>query len=36
MMQEWSTLIDAWVVGQKYSPSLLPPTMGLLELDPSV
>ncbi|MDO8975881.1 tyrosine-type recombinase/integrase [Reyranella sp.] len=36
MLQEWSTLIDAWVVGQKYSPSLLPPTMGLLELDPSV
>ena len=36
MMQEWSTLIDAWVAGQKYSPTLLPPTMGLLELDPSV
>ncbi|MDP3240139.1 MAG: tyrosine-type recombinase/integrase [Reyranella sp.] len=36
MMQEWSNMIDAWVVGQKYVPTLLPPTMGLLELDPSV
>jgi integrase len=36
MMQEWSNLIDAWGVGQKYVPTLLPPTMGLLELDPSL
>ncbi len=36
MMQEWSKLIDAWVVGQKYVPTLLPPTMGMLDLDPSV
>lgn len=36
MMQEWSNLIDAWGVGQKYLPTLLPPTMGLLELDPSL
>lgn len=36
MMQEWSNMIDAWVVGQKYVPTLLPPTMGLLELDPSL
>ncbi len=36
MMQEWSNLIDAWGVGQKYLPTLLPTTMGLLELDPSL
>lgn len=36
MMQEWSNLIDAWVVGQKYVPTLLPPAMEILELEPSV
>ena len=36
MMQEWSNLVDAWVVGQKYRPTLLPATMELLELEPSV
>lgn len=36
MMQEWSNLVDAWVLGRKYVPTLLPPTMELLELDPSV
>ena len=36
MMQEWSNLVDAWVAGRKYVPTLLPPTMELLELEPSV
>lgn len=36
MMQEWSDMVDAWAVGQKYRPTLLPPTMDLLELGPSV
>lgn len=36
MMQEWSNLVDAWVAGQKYVPTLLPPTMELLELEPNV
>lgn len=36
MMQEWSSLVDAWVAGQKYRPTLLPPSMDLLELEPSV
>lgn len=36
MMQEWSNLVDAWVLGQKYVPTLLPATMELLELEPNV
>lgn len=36
MMQEWSNLVDAWILGQKYRPTLLPATMELLELEPSV
>lgn len=36
MMQEWSNVIDAWVVGQKYVPTLPPPATALFELDPSV
>lgn len=36
MMQEWSNLVDAWVLGQRYRPTLLPATMELLELEPSV
>ena len=36
MMQEWSNLVDAWVAGRKYVPTLLPATMELLELEPSV
>ena len=36
MMQEWSNMLDAWVLGQKYRPTLLPATMELLELEPSV
>lgn len=33
MMQEWSNLVDAWVAGQKYTPTLYPPTMDLLTAD---
>lgn len=36
MIQEWSNLVDAWVAGRKYVPTLLPATMELLELEPSV
>jgi hypothetical protein len=36
MMQEWSNMIDAWVQGRKYVPVLIPPSMPLLELDPSL
>ncbi|MBR0642730.1 tyrosine-type recombinase/integrase [Plastoroseomonas hellenica] len=36
MMQEWSNLVDAWVLGRKYVPTLFPATMELLELEPSV
>jgi integrase len=36
MMQEWSNLVNAWVLGRKYVPTLLPPSMELLELEPSV
>lgn len=36
MMQEWSNLLEAWVLGQKYRPMLLPATIELLELEPSV
>ncbi|WP_010545764.1 tyrosine-type recombinase/integrase [Sphingomonas elodea] len=36
MMQEWSNLVDAWVTGQKYTPTLYPPTMDLLTPEPDV
>lgn len=36
MMQEWSNMLDAWILGQKYRPTLLPATMELLELEPSL
>lgn len=36
MMQEWSNLVDAWSAGRKYAPTLLPPAMDVLELEPSV
>ncbi|RAH99702.1 integrase [Acuticoccus sediminis] len=36
MMQEWSNLVDAWVLGRKYVPTLLPATMEMLELEPRV
>jgi integrase len=36
MMQEWSDIIDAWVVGKKRVPALIPPSMLLLEPDPAL
>ena len=33
MMQEWSNLLDAWVAGQRYIPTLYPPRMDLLTPD---
>ncbi|MCG2840765.1 tyrosine-type recombinase/integrase [Sandaracinobacter sp. RS1-74] len=36
MMQEWSNTIDSWINGQKYAPTVLPPTEALLDLDPSL
>ena len=36
MMQEWSNLVDAWVAGQKYTPTLYPPMMDLLTPEPDV
>ncbi|MCL8488502.1 MULTISPECIES: tyrosine-type recombinase/integrase [Bradyrhizobium] len=36
MMQEWSNLVDAWAAGQKYTPTLYPPTMDLLTPEPVV
>lgn len=36
MMQEWSDIIDAWVVGKKFVPTLIPPSMPLLEPDPAL
>ena len=36
MMQEWANLVDAWVAGQKYAPTLYPPSMDLLVSEPSV
>lgn len=36
MMQEWSNLVDAWVAGRKYTPTLYPPTMELVTPEPNV
>lgn len=36
MMQEWSDIIDAWVVGKKRVPVLIPPSMPLLEPNPAL
>lgn len=36
MMQEWSNTVDAWIVGQRYAPVLMPPQGPLLSLDPSL
>ena len=36
MMQEWSNIVDAWVVGRKYVSILIPPSMPLLEPDPAL
>jgi integrase len=36
MMQEWSDTIDAWVDGKKYVPTLIPPSMPILQPDPAL
>lgn len=36
MMQEWSNTIEAWTAGKKYAPMILPPSVPLLEVDPSL
>jgi len=36
MMQEWANLIDAWVAGQKYTPTLYPVSMELLAPEPNL
>lgn len=36
MMQEWSDIIDAWVDGKKYVPTLIPQSMPILGLDPAL
>ena len=36
MIQEWSNIVDAWVVGETYTPTLYPPTMDLLTPEPDV
>ncbi len=36
MMQEWSDIVHAWVAGEKHTPVLIPPSMPLLALDPSL
>ncbi len=36
MMQEWSNIVDAWGVGKKYAPVLMPPSMPLFEPDPAL
>ncbi|NTF47094.1 tyrosine-type recombinase/integrase [Rhizobium rhizogenes] len=36
MMQEWSDTLDAWIDGKKYVPTLIPPSMPILEPDPAL
>ncbi len=36
MMQEWSDIVDAWVDGRKHAPTLIPPSMPLVTLDPAI
>ena len=36
MMQEWSDTVDAWVGGKKFVPTLIPPSMPILEPDPAL
>ncbi|OYQ24005.1 integrase [Sandarakinorhabdus cyanobacteriorum] len=36
MMQEWADTVDAWVEGRKYVPTLLPPVMPPIALDPAL
>lgn len=36
MLQEWANMVDAWVDGRKYQPTLFPAMMEMGPLDPSV
>lgn len=36
MMQEWADVVDAWAEGRKYAPTVLPPSMPLVALDPAL
>jgi integrase len=36
MLQEWADIIDSWVAGRKYIPSLIPPSMSMLVPDPAL
>ena len=36
MMQEWSDVIDAWVAGKKFVPTLISPSMPIFEPDPAL
>ena len=35
MLQEWADMIDAWAAGKKHTPTLLPPSMEAIALDPT-
>jgi integrase len=36
MLQEWANMVDAWTRGEKYTPTLTPPTSTLAIHDPNV
>jgi hypothetical protein len=36
MLQEWANMVDAWVDGRKYRPTLYPEMMEIGPLSPSV
>lgn len=36
MMQEWSDTVHAWLDGRKYVPTLIPPSMPILQPDPAL
>lgn len=36
MMQERSDIVDAWVDGRKFVPTLIPPSMPILDPDPAL
>ena len=36
MMQEWSNIVEAWVAGRQYVPTLIPASMPLLQPDPAL
>ena len=36
MLQEWASMIDAWVAGEKRVPIIIPPDMALYAADPAI